>query len=200
MLFRSNQLADFTRSHPGLLPARARSPEFIARLREAVVQFAHHEQAITRQLADDCDYVALCHWNANIDNAWFWRDTGGTLHCGLMDWGCVGQMNLGMALWGALSGAETEMWDLHLDELLRLFVTEFERYGGPPLDAARLRRHMLLYAGAMGVAWLLDVPALIHKRFGTAPSTRKDPRIKDDESVRAPLQMLSNLQIGRAHV
>lgn len=190
---RVNQLADFTRSHPGLLPAPARSPEFIARLREEVVQFAHHEQAIARQLADDCDYVALCHWNANIDNAWFWRDTGGTLHCGLMDWGCVGQMNLGMALWGALSGAETGMWDLHLDELLRMFVTEFERYGGPPLDTARLRRHMLLYAGVMGVAWLLDVPALIHKRFGTATSTRKDPRIKDDESVRAPLQMLSNL-------
>jgi hypothetical protein len=45
----------------------------------------------------------------------------------------------------------------------------------------------------MGVAWLLDVPALIRKRFETVPSTRKDPRIRDDESVRAPLQMLSNL-------
>jgi len=46
----------------------------------------------------------------------------------------------------------------------------------------------------MGVAWLLDVPALIRKRFGVAaPSSRKDPRIRDDESVRAPLQMLSNL-------
>jgi hypothetical protein len=46
----------------------------------------------------------------------------------------------------------------------------------------------------MGVAWLLDVPALFRKRFGVAaPSSRKDPRIRDDESVRAPLQMLSNL-------
>jgi hypothetical protein len=34
---------------------------------------------------------------------------------------------------------------------------------------------------------------LIRKRFDTVPSTRKDPRIRDDESVRAPLQMLSNL-------
>jgi len=31
------------------------------------------------------------------------------LHCGLMDWGCVGQMNMGMAIWGAMSGAETDM-------------------------------------------------------------------------------------------
>ena len=46
----------------------------------------------------------------------------------------------------------------------------------------------------MGVAWLLDVPALIRKRFGASvPGDRTDPRIKDDESVRAPLQMLSNL-------
>ena len=46
----------------------------------------------------------------------------------------------------------------------------------------------------MGVAWLLDVPALIRKRFGSdVPRSRQDPRIKDDESVRAPLQMLSNL-------
>jgi hypothetical protein len=98
-----------------------------------------------------------------------------------------------MAIWGAMSGAETELWDVHLDELLQLFVTEVHRRGGPHLDPARLRRHTLLYAAAMGVAWLLDVPALIHKRFETVPSTRKDPRIRHDESVRAPLQMLSNL-------
>ena len=52
----------------------------------------------------------------------------------------------------------------------------------------------MLYVAVMTVAWLLDVPALIRSRFGdaTATMTRKDPRIKDDESVRAPLQMLTN--------
>lgn len=190
---RVNQLAEFARTHPGLLPANVGSPEFLARLRDDVARVALHEHTIAHQLADDSDYVALCHWNANIDNAWFWRDADGALHCGLMDWGCVAQMNLGMALWGAMSGAETEMWDAHLDELLTLFVMEYERCGGPRLDPSRLRRHMLLYAAAMGVAWLLDVPALIRKRFDAVPGTRKDPRIRDDESVRAPLQMLSNL-------
>ena len=48
----------------------------------------------------------------------FGATADGVLHCGLMDWGCVSQMNLGMALWGAMSGAETDMWDRHLDELL----------------------------------------------------------------------------------
>jgi hypothetical protein len=40
----------------------------------------------------------------------------------------------------------------------------------------------------------MDVPALIRARFGAAaPSNRRDPRVRDDESVRAPLQMLSNM-------
>ena len=44
------------------------------------------------------ELVAFCHWNANIDNAWFWRDEDGHLACGLMDWGNVGQMNMVTAI------------------------------------------------------------------------------------------------------
>jgi hypothetical protein len=191
---RLDQLAEFVETHSGLLPGNVGSAEFLARLREDAPRFAQHEHTVARYLAADSDYVALCHWNANVDNAWFWRDTGGALRCGLMDWGCVSRMNMGMAIWGAMSGAETDMWNEHLDELLDLFVAEVHRYGGPNLDPDRLLRHTLLYAAAMGVAWLLDVPALIRARFGaTAPDSRRDRRIRDDESVRAPLQMLSNL-------
>ena len=175
------------------MPANVASAEFLSRLRADAPRIAAHEDFVAHQLAADTDYVALCHWNANVDNAWFWRDTDG-LHCGLMDWGCVSQMNMGMAIWGAMSGAETPLWDRHLDELLHVFVSEVRRGGGPALDPDRLRRHTLLYAATMGVAWLLDVPALIRKRFGASvPGDRTDPRIRDDESVRAPLQMLSNL-------
>lgn len=187
------RLAEFIGAHPGLVPDGVGTPDFLARLAEEAPRLARHEDAVADHLAADSDYVALCHWNANIDNAWFWREAGGTLRCGLMDWGCVGQMNLGMALWGAMSGAENEMWDAHLDDLLALFIAEFERCGGPRLEPDRLRRHTLLYAAVMGVAWLLDVPALIRKRFDHTPSDRTDPRIRGDEGVRAPLQMLSNL-------
>ena len=188
---RVSQLAEFAATRPGLLPAC--SPELIARMRAEVPRFARHEDTVAGLLADDSDFVALCHWNANIDNAWFWRDPGGILRCGLMDWGCVGQMNLGMAIWGAMSGAETDLWDRHLDELLQLFATEFHRCGGPELDPVRLRRHTVLYAATMGVAWLLGVPALIRRRFEAIPGSRRHPLIRDDEGVRAPLQMLSNL-------
>jgi hypothetical protein len=188
------QLAGFVETHPGLVPANVASPEFLARLREEVPRVARHEHTIISGLAANSDYVALCHWNANIDNAWFWRGADGVLRCGLLDWGCVGQMNMGMAIWGAMSGAETEMWNEHFDELLQLFVGEVRRSGGPDLEPSRLAPQTLLYAVAMGVAWLLDVPALIRARFGGAtPVSRMDPRIREDESVRAPLQMLANM-------
>ena len=190
---RVNQLVQFAESDPGLLPAC--SPEFVARLRADVPRFALHEQTLAGLLAGDSDYVALCHWNANIDNAWFWREADGVLRCGLMDWGCVSQMNLGMAIWGAMSGAETELWGSHLDELLQVFVSEFHRCGGPELDPVRLRRHTLLYAAAMGVAWLLGVPPLIRKQFEAMPNSRRHPLIRNDERIRAPLQMLSNLLV-----
>ena len=170
------------------------TPEFLARLRDDAPRFALHEDTVVRQLAADSDYVALCHWNANVDNAWFWRDDDRVLRCGLMDWGCVSQMNLGMAIWGAMSAAETDLWNNHLDELLlpvRHGSPSLRRPGSRPGSVAR---HTLLYAAVMGVAWLLDVPALLRKRFGAdVPDSRRDPRIRDDESVRAPLQMLSNL-------
>lgn len=144
---RLTELTELVATSPGLLPANVGSPQFLTRLRGDVPRVAQHDRAIAQWLAADADCVALCHWNANVDNARFWRDAAGTLRC-----------------------------------------------GGPRLDPERLRRHTVLYAAAMGVSRLLDVPALIRKRFGAAaPSSRMDPRIRDDESVRAPLQMLSNL-------
>jgi hypothetical protein len=191
---RLDRLVEFAAICPDLLPTNAVSPEFLSRLSGDAPRFLQQEPAIWARLADQPDYIALCHWNANVDNAWFWRDADNALHCGLMDWGCAGQMNVAMALWGAMSGAETELWDNHLDELLLLFADEIRRCGGPELDLSELRRQIMLYVGIMTVAWLLDIPALIRKRFGDAAATlkRADPPIKDDESVRAPLQILTN--------
>ena len=191
---RLDQLARFAHTCPGLLPANTLAPQFITRLHAEAPRFLRYESAIWDRLARDPDYIALCHWNANVDNAWFWRDSDDALHCGLMDWGCAGQMNVAMALWGAMSGAETDLWDGHLDQLLNLFVAEVHRCGGPDLSVHTLHGQIMLYVGTMAVAWLLDVPALIRSRFGDVAHTltRKDSVIKDDESVRAPLQMLTN--------
>ncbi len=192
---RVTRLAEFAVTHPGLLPASVRSPEFLERLADEAQRVLEQEQAIWRYLAGARDYIALNHWNANVDNAWFWTDGDGVLRCGLMDWGCVSQLNVAMAIWGAMSGAETTLWDNHFDGLLDLFCTEVRASGGPELSSADLERQVVAYVVLMGVTWLLDVPALLRAKApdSGAATRRTDPAIKDDESVRAPLQMLTNV-------
>jgi hypothetical protein len=191
---RVTRYADFARACPRLLPDRLRADAFLARLADEAPRLQALAPQGERLLRDATDLVALCHWNAHVDNAWFWRDPGGLLQCGLMDWGNVSRMNLAMPLWGCLSAAEPEIWDGHLNELLALFASEFERAGGPPLDCRMLKLHLALYTGLMGLAWLLDCPARIQTRAGdlSGAESRFDPRIEADERVRSQLLIMSN--------
>jgi hypothetical protein len=185
--------ADFAADYPQLLPENIRSPGFIAQLAVQAPRFAVLEPVVKQILGSQPEFIALCHWNANIDNAWFWSNAGGELECGLMDWGHVSQMNVAMALWGCMSAAETAIWNNHLDELLLLFVKEFRGCGGPALSVEALKLQLKLYVGMMGLAWLLDAPALILAQIpnlSTAES-RFDDRIKGDEHARAQLHFLT---------
>lgn len=190
---RARALAEFAAEHPALLPANLRSPAFLTRVATELPGLHEREDAAWREL-DAPDLVALCHWNANVDNAWFWREAG-VLRCGLMDWGAVGRMNIAMAIWGSLCSAQTSMWDRHLDELLEMFVTEFADAGGPVVEVDVVRRHVLLYAAVMGITWLLDVPRYVSSQLPGLPATATphDPAITAIESVRCRLQMMTNL-------
>lgn len=192
---RLDRLTEFVSAQRGLFRPFVRDEKFLADIADAGAAIAGHESDVWRLLEDDDEYLALCHWNANVDNAWFFQDLRGQLSCGLLDWGCVGRMHVAMALWGALSAAESTLWDRHLDELLELFVTEFRAAGGPELDVAHLRTRLLQYIAIMGVAWLIDVPSRLRAKLGDSLGglTRADPRIVDDEGLRAPLQMLTNV-------
>jgi hypothetical protein len=95
------QYADFVARCPQLFPTNLTSPTLFAKLDREVGRFLAHESTIKRFLQSDPKLIALCHWNANIDNAWFWRDEAGVLQCGLLDWGHANQMNVAFALWGS---------------------------------------------------------------------------------------------------
>lgn len=191
---RVSRYADFAARYPRILPANIREPAFIEKLRAEVARFPAHEKAIKRYLASRPDLIALCHWNANIDNAWFWRDEEGTIQCGLIDWGRVGQMSVAAALWGCLSAAEKEMWDDHLDELLALFVAEFAACGGPALDPEEVKTHMMLFIVMLGLSWLMDAPPLIQSSVPDLEDAESpwDPRFKKTELGRAQLHMFTN--------
>jgi len=160
--------AEFAAKYPQLLPPSLQAPAFFARLADEVGRFLKHELTIKRFLQSNSDLIALCHWNAHIDNAWFWRDDSGELQCGLIDWGRVRQMNVAYALWGCLSGASLDIWERHLPSLLELFVRELHQHGGPRLDVQELKLHLQLYVATMGIAWLLEAPARILFRLPAA--------------------------------
>jgi hypothetical protein len=192
----------FAAAHPGLLPFELRSAQFLDRMAKEVALIHRRYDAIITTLSVTTDHVALCHWNANVDNAWFWRDDAGTVACGLLDWGCVSEMNVAMALWGALCSAENDVWEGSFDDLLRHFADEFRRAGGPALDLTLLRTQVVLYATVMGVTWLLDAPAYITAVVPdlTDVPDRYDPRISDNEVARTQLRMLTNfLGLWAAH-
>lgn len=187
------RFADFCAAHPHLLPDNLRRPDFHARLMDEVPRFLEHEAAIKRWLYGRPEYIVFGHWNANVDNAWFWTDDAGALRCGLIDWGGVGQMNVASALWGSLSGAEWSLWDAHLDGLINLFCAEFRTAGGGALDPAEVRLQMDMLVGLLGICWLLDAVPLILREVPDLDraATRDDPRIRANERARAQLHMLT---------
>lgn len=185
--------AEFATKYPQLLPASIRAPGFVSALERDACRFLAHEATIKQFLQSNHDLVALCHWNAHIDNAWFWRDAAGALQCGLIDWGRVRQMNVAYALWGSLSGASLEVWDRHLQEFLELFAGEFHAHGGPRLDVEELKLNLQLYIATMGLAWMLEAPARILFRLPEAAgaSGPHDPVFRRSETARNQLHIFT---------
>lgn len=185
--------ASFAQQHPGLFPETIRSEAFLRRLADEAPRFQALAERGQKLLQSNRDMIALCHWNAHVDNAWFWHNDRGELECGLMDWGNVSQMNVAMAIWGCLSAAELPIWDDHLDDLLDLFRREFERSGGPALDPAQLGLHLTLYVAMMGLNWMLDVPTFTLAKLPgiDAVESRFDAVIEDNERARTQLLILT---------
>ena len=187
--------ARFAERCPQLLPPAVRSAEFQERMRREAFRFRDHEALIRSFLRSDRDLIALCHWNAHIDNAWFSCDPSGKLQCGLFDWGRVSQITIAAALWGCLSAAHHVIWERHLDGLLALFVAEYEEHGGPSIEAEELKLHLMLHAATMGVARILAFPDNVLFRLPEAinASGPHDPMFLGSDSARNTLHIYTVL-------
>ncbi|MDR2856390.1 MAG: hypothetical protein LBV50_00895 [Novosphingobium sp.] len=179
---------------PQLFPAAVTAPGFIARLKRDAAAFLKHERTVRRFLHADPRFVALTHWNSNIDNAWFWRDAAGVLQCGLLDWGMVRQMNLAYGLWGGLSAADGAMLAARLDDLLALFARKLAEHGGPDLPVGKLALHFDLSVALLGLALMIDFPALIATRLPAAAgaSGPHDPLLAQDPVAHGFLHVSTN--------
>jgi len=155
----------FARRAPQLLPPEVRSEAFLAQMERDMWLVYDNQPAIWNWLSGNPDMIALCHWNAHIDNCWFTRSGDGALECGLIDWGRVGQITFGAILWGGLSAAHHDVWDNHLRELLELFASEYRAHGGPAITADALEFHLTVHMAAMGAARVLAFPEVVEFRL-----------------------------------
>ena len=187
-----DKLLSFAETYPGLLPAELASMHFLRRFAVEAPLVLEHEVAIRSHLNKQADYVALCHWNCNVDNAWFWTDDQNELQAGLLDWGSVGQMNVAQAFYGMTCSAEPAFLRRHSRELLQLFVAEYERNGGPAIRLEQLLLSYKLSVAVLGIAWILDAPSLVESQIPDLKCVpdRHDPRLKGNFLARAQLQLL----------
>ncbi len=187
------KLKDFAAAAPQLLPANVRTPAFLDAFCDDTMVVLEKEPLILAHLADQSDLIALCHWNMNPDNAWFWRDEQGVLQSGQLDWGGVCQMNLAQSFFGMTCAAETDFLEAHEEELTRLVLDEYQAHGGPAVPLEDFVRSIHLSMALLGTAWMLDAPSLIEAEIPDYATLkdRFDPRIRDKFIPRAQLQLMT---------
>ena len=186
--------AALAQSAPQLFPEAIRTPDFLQRMERDALALLRHETALRHFLHADERLIALTHWNTNLDNAWFEREPDGRLTAGLLDWGMVRRMNGAYGIWGGLSAAEPAMLLDQLDGLLELYAQELAAHGGPAIDPDELGLHFDLSLALLGMALMLDAPALFAARMPNIAQANgpHNPMIAADGVVEGFLKVFTN--------
>mmetsp|Transcript_74918 Transcript_74918/g.231431 ORF Transcript_74918/g.231431 Transcript_74918/m.231431 type:complete len:628 (+) Transcript_74918:2-1885(+) len=129
------------------------------------------------------EFFSLCHPNAQVDNAFYWKDESGQTLCGLLDWGGVSHSTIPGCLGNGWIGAEPEVMEEHEEKLIQLFVDEYEKVTGFRFDPDDLRMNMklaqccVLYGCCANIGMLLRI---YKKDEWKTMKGRKDPRIDEN--------------------
>jgi hypothetical protein len=195
LIQRANRMFDFIERYPKLVPANARTARFRQQFISDIPDVLAAEGRMREALYGNPEFIAFAHWNANIDNCWFWRDGAGVLQCGFVDWANAGQISVAQSVSGAISGAEPFIWNEHLDELLTVFIEEYSAQGGPRLSLEELRLHNLLIVAVSGVAYSMGAPIAIERDIKDigAVESYQDDTFREHENARIQLHMMTKM-------
>jgi hypothetical protein len=195
LIARANRMFDFIERYPKLFPENIRAPEFRGQFIRDIPDVVAAEDRIREVLYGNPEFIAFAHWNANIDNCWFWRDAEGVLQCGFMDWANAGQISVAQSVSGAISGAEPFIWNEHLDELLTVFIDEYAAQGGPRLSLDEMRLHNLLIVAVSGLAYSMGAPIAIERDIKQidAVESYRDDRFRQHENARIQRHMMTKM-------
>jgi len=124
--------------------ASVSSESYQKQLAAEIADISAHRGTISKYLHSDADYIGYSHSNANIDNAYWWRDEAGTLKCGLIDFGGYSCASVTALLATGLFSAEAETMEKHGDTLFQAFIDGVASMGGPTYHLDELRLRMTL--------------------------------------------------------
>jgi hypothetical protein len=195
LIQRANRMFDFIERYPKLFPESVRAPKFREQFIGDIPDLVAAEGRIREVLYGNPEFIAFAHWNANIDNCWFWRNAEGTLQCGFLDWANAAQISVAQSVSGAISGAEPFIWNEHLDELLTVFIEEYAAQGGPRLSLDELRLHNLLIVAVSGVAYSMAAPLAIERDIENIDTVQsyQDDCFREHENARIQLHMMTKM-------
>jgi hypothetical protein len=192
---RANKMFDFIARYPQLFPDNVRAPGLRQQFLADIPAVLAAEERIREILYGDSRFIAFAHWNANIDNCWFWRDAQDRLQCGFVDWANAGQISVAQSVSGAISGAEPSIWNEHLDELLQTYIDEFAAHGGPQLSLEDMRLHNLLIVAVSGVAYAMGAPVALQRDIADldAVESYRDASFRVHENSRIQLHVMTKM-------
>ena len=192
---RAQRMFDFIERYPKLFPDHFQE----AGLREEFLSFMADGFAARPRIQEILQsgrpkFVAFSHWNGNIDNCWFERQPDGSLVCGFIDWANCGVLPFTQVVSGALGCAEPSVWAENLDELLSVFIQEFEAQGVEKLSREELSLHVRLsLATNFGISMAAPVAVARDIEDIDAVSGPRDPIFRDLYTSRVMLFTMTNL-------
>jgi len=129
---------------PQYFPKDLTEPKMKEKIFKEGHEMAHYLSEMGFYSALQPEYFALAHPNAQIDNAFFWRREDRSMACGLTDFGSMSHMQMPGMLQGGWCGAEPEVMDDHEENLVKVFIAEYERCCGVKLDYDYFYLHLKL--------------------------------------------------------
>jgi hypothetical protein len=101
-------------------------------------------------------------------------------------------MHLACAFYGLICSAETDFLNTHRHALICQVAEEYHRCGGPAINVAAYARSIKLACGLMGLAWMMDAPAIIAASLPDycTVKSRFEPKLESNFLARVQLQPL----------
>jgi hypothetical protein len=175
---------DFVQSAaPQAFPKECLEKKYIAKLVGDLEAMGPYCCEIMFYLSYVPEYFALTHPNAQVDNAFYWKDMQGALQCGLLDWGGVQHGSIPNCLGNGWIGMEPETMTEHEEKLVKVFIDEYEKVTGFSFDfddlmmGTKLAHAHVLYGCFANVGMLYRIQK--KAEWGTIKG-RTDPKIDEN--------------------